>query len=342
MARQARIEYEGAYYHVMSRGDRREAIFEDAEDREMFMQTLGECCERSGWRVYAWVLMSNHYHWVLQTPAGNLVEGMRWFQNTYTRRFNTKHKKWGHVFGGRYKAVVVEGKEGDRGDYLISLMDYVHLNPARARLIKKDQGLGLLSYPWSSLAQGYALPPEKRKKWMAISEGLALYGYADQAKGRRLFVNRLEKWARENEGEMESPHEGLQNTLQRGWYWGSQSFRETLLGLVKKGANRNYRSSQMGREREADEAEQWLERGRLHFDVEGPLMEIPREVRLAIAWAIWRRTNQPQGWIAAQLSLHTAANVSQQVRRFQKDVEKSNKRHVNKKRESWIAFVKGR
>lgn len=77
MARRARIEYEGAYCHVMSRGDRREVIFEDAEDRMMFMQTLAECCERSGWRVYAWMLTSNYYLWVIRIPVGNLVEEMR-------------------------------------------------------------------------------------------------------------------------------------------------------------------------------------------------------------------------------------------------------------------------
>ena len=73
MARQPRIEFPGAFYHVMSRGDRHEPIFEDDDDRRMFLRTLTECCEKGGWRIYAWVLMSNHYHWVLQTPEANLV-----------------------------------------------------------------------------------------------------------------------------------------------------------------------------------------------------------------------------------------------------------------------------
>lgn len=102
MARQPRIEYEGAYYHVMCRGDRQEPICEDDRDRQMFLKTFDEGCARSGWRLYGWVLMSNHYHWVLRTPQANLVAGMKWFQNTYTRRLNTRHGKWGHVFGGRY------------------------------------------------------------------------------------------------------------------------------------------------------------------------------------------------------------------------------------------------
>ena len=92
----------------MARGYRRQAIFVDDRDRELFMATLGQACERAGWHVQAWVLMGNHYHLLLQTPRPTLVAGMQWLQNTYTRRFNTRHRLWGRVFGDRYKAVLVE------------------------------------------------------------------------------------------------------------------------------------------------------------------------------------------------------------------------------------------
>jgi REP element-mobilizing transposase RayT len=111
MARSVRIEFAGAYYHVMARGNRREAIFLDDDDRRFFLKTLSEACGRTGWRVHAWVLMGNHYHLFIETPEGNLVEGMKWLQNTYTRRFNIRHRKWGRLFGDRYKAVLVEGKQ---------------------------------------------------------------------------------------------------------------------------------------------------------------------------------------------------------------------------------------
>ena len=100
MPRAPRIEYGGALYHVMCRGDRREAIFRGDPDREMFLKTLGESCERAGFVVHSYVLMSNHYHLLLETPAGNLVAGMRWFQSTYTARFNARERKGGHVFQG--------------------------------------------------------------------------------------------------------------------------------------------------------------------------------------------------------------------------------------------------
>jgi len=167
MARSLRIEFAGAHYHVMARGNRRQDIFLSDPDRETFLTTLEQACERTGWRVLAWVLMSNHYHLALETPEPNLVSGMTWLQTTYTRRFNSRLGKWGHLFGDRYKAILVES-EGltdrrptvDRPpDYLRTLIDYIHLNPVRAGLISPDRDQSVLDYPWSSVAKGYALPP---------------------------------------------------------------------------------------------------------------------------------------------------------------------------------------
>jgi REP element-mobilizing transposase RayT len=88
MARQLRVEYAGAIYHVMNRGDRRELIFMDDADRQRFVETLGEVCAKTGWQVHAYVLMPNHFHWVVETPQPNLVTGMKWLLGTYTSRFN--------------------------------------------------------------------------------------------------------------------------------------------------------------------------------------------------------------------------------------------------------------
>lgn len=109
MARSLRLEFAGAYYHVLARGDRRERIFRDDLDRTFFLSALGEACGQTGWQVHAYVLMGNHYHLCLETPEPNLVApGMQWLQNAYTRRFNTRHGLWGRVFGDRYKAILVE------------------------------------------------------------------------------------------------------------------------------------------------------------------------------------------------------------------------------------------
>src|SRR6266567_6377078 len=99
MARSVRVEFPGAFYHVMARGNRREAIFLDKEDGKQFVKALGEVCAMTGWRVHAWVLLSNHYHLMIETPEPNLVAGMKWLQNTLTRRFNVRHRAWGREFG---------------------------------------------------------------------------------------------------------------------------------------------------------------------------------------------------------------------------------------------------
>ena len=131
MPRPLRVEYHGAIYHVMNRGDRREPIVRDEEDRKRFLETLGEACGKTQWEVLAVCLMPNHFHLVLETPQPNLVVGMKWFLGTYTSRFNRRHRQWGHLFSGRYKALVVDG--GSPG-YLRTVCDYVHLNPSRAGL----------------------------------------------------------------------------------------------------------------------------------------------------------------------------------------------------------------
>jgi len=122
MARKLRMEYAGAIYHVINRGDRCEPIFRDDQDRQRFLETLGEACRKTGWEVRAWCQMSNHFHLVMETPQANLVAGMKWFLGTYTSRFNQRHKLVGHLFSGRYKALIVDGSGNG---YLRTVCDYV-------------------------------------------------------------------------------------------------------------------------------------------------------------------------------------------------------------------------
>ena len=137
MGRKPRVEYDGATYHVMCRGNRREDIFRNDGDREVFLGTLAQACEQTGWKVCAYVLMPNHYHMVLETPEANLVVGMKWFQGTYTKRYNARNSEWGHLFQGRYKSVVIDPEETD---YFCTACNYVHLNPVRAHLAENPGG----------------------------------------------------------------------------------------------------------------------------------------------------------------------------------------------------------
>ena len=170
MARQLRVEYAGAIYHVMNRGDRRERIFMDDADRQRFVEALGEVCAKTGWQVHAYVLMPNHFHVVVETPQPNLVAGMKWLLGTYTSRFNRRHKFFGHLFSGRYKSLIVDGSGSG---YLKSVGDYVHLNPARAKLVVAD--VPLKSFAWSSWP-AYLLARSKRPAWLRVDRLLGEWG----------------------------------------------------------------------------------------------------------------------------------------------------------------------
>ena len=210
MPRQLRIEYAGAIYHLMSRGNRREAIFLDDVDRQDFLKTLAEACVKAGFEVHAYCLMSNHFHLVVETPQGNLVEGMRWLLSSYTLRLNHRHKLFGHVFSGRYKALLIDG--GSPG-YLKVACDYVHLNPVRAKLLGPEERL--LAYPWSSWGW-YLVAPEHRPGWMRVDRLLGEHGLgADTAAARQELERRMEESrAAAEDGAQWAP-------LRRGWYLGS-------------------------------------------------------------------------------------------------------------------------
>jgi putative transposase len=221
MARKLRVEYAGAVYHVMNRGDRREAIFKDDEDRRKFLVTLAEACGKTGWEVHALCLMGNHFHLVVETPQGNLVAGMKWLLGTYTGRFNRRHKLFGHLFSGRYKALIVDGS----GGYLRTVCDYVHLNPARARLLRPEDALR--GYAWSSWPE-YLKTPGERWPWLRTDRLLGEYRIPkDSPVGRREMERALESRRAGEDGEDYKP-------LRRGWCLGTDTFREELLGQMQE------------------------------------------------------------------------------------------------------------
>jgi putative transposase len=164
MARPLRIEFSGALYHVTSRGDRQEPIFEDDEDRLAFMKILAEVVKRFNWLCHAYCLMTNHYHLVVETPDGNLSKGMRQLNGMYTQASNRRHGRMGHLFQGRFKAILI-----DKDSYLLELTRYVVLNPVRAGLVRHPG-----KYIWSSYGAmvGEAPAPD----WLATDGLLTQFG----------------------------------------------------------------------------------------------------------------------------------------------------------------------
>jgi putative transposase len=154
MARPLRIEYPGAFYHVTSRGNEKKDIFKSRRDREKFISYLKSAVERYGAEIHVYCLMTNHYHLLLETPRGNLSEIMQHINGAYTTYFNVKRKRTGHLFQGRYKAIVVEADE-----YALELSRYIHLNPVRAGMVQAPQEYEWTSYKcYAGMAAGLQWP----------------------------------------------------------------------------------------------------------------------------------------------------------------------------------------
>lgn len=164
MARPLRIEFPGAIYHITSRGNARLPIFEDITDRNQFLDVLDGVVKRFKWRCYAYCLMNDHYHLVVETVEGNLSQGMRQLNGVYTQSFNRRHNQGGHIFQGRYKAILVE-----KENYLLPLCRYVVLNPVGSGLVKAPE-----KYFWSSYLATAGL--EKRPSFLKVDWILNQFG----------------------------------------------------------------------------------------------------------------------------------------------------------------------
>ena len=179
MTRPLRIEYPGAYYHVTSRGNERKNIFINKVDRNSFLSYLKSAHLRYGAEIHAFCLMNNHYHLLLETPKGNLSQIMRHINGAYTNYFNIRHKRRGHLFQGRYKAILVEADS-----YAGELSRYIHLNPVRAGMVDIPE-----KYGWSSYQ--YYIRRKKKLDWLTVDFILCYFdnGNVQAWKGYQEFIN---------------------------------------------------------------------------------------------------------------------------------------------------------
>jgi putative transposase len=193
MARPLRVEYPGAYYHIMNRGNRREDIFISNYDREKFLAYLAIITERFSINVHTYCLMNNHYHLLIETSEPNLSNAVKWLNGSYATDVNTKRKKGGHLFQGRFKSIIIEADE-----YLKHLSRYIHLNPVRAKIVENPSDFKWSSYP-------AFIGKEKEPEWLETNWLLSCFGKSKKEGKRnyKQFVEDIDVKAVEN------PHKNL-------------------------------------------------------------------------------------------------------------------------------------
>ena len=301
MTRKLRIEYEGAVYHVINRGNYRADIFEQSGARAAFLKCLDEACQKSGWIVHAWVIMRNHYHLALETPRGNLVPGMQWLQATFAARFNRFRKESGHIFQGRYKAILIEP---DRS--LGSLCQYIHLNPVRAKIVPASE---LARWPWSSCS--WITQPNERLSWFSPKEVLShAGGCKDTPLGRRDYVEFLERLSAEPQ---EQKNCGF-DQMSKGWAVGSIDFKNALIDEHKSklmeislGGNETIEARELFWEQQLQKVLSWISPTKQRDSAKSA------DWRVATAAIMKKHTTASNPWLAKRLEMGSPFTVSRLV-----------------------------
>ena len=298
MARKLRLQFEDAIYHVINRGNYRRDVFESAGAAQAFVDILAEAVTRYGWRLHAYVIMRNHYHLAIQTPRANLVDGMHWLQSTFATKFNRLRAERGHLFQGRYQAILVENAAA-----LGRVADYIHLNPVRSGVVTAEH---IAAFRWSSLGRFIRGP---RFDGLAASEWLAARGgWSDTTAGWQAYLNHLVALA---SNEADQAQAGFE-TFTKGWAIGGDAWRANLakthaLQVVTPGISSD-------EAREIKEA-QWstrlgellLKAGRTHADS----LKDPKSAswKITIALQLRREVGAAVPWIAGNLNMGQPSSV---------------------------------
>ncbi len=227
MARPLRIEYEGAVYHVTSRGNARQDIFVEDEDRHAFLEVLGDTVERFAWVCHAYCLMTNHYHLLIETPHANLSRGMRHLNSVYTQGFNRRHGRVGHVLQGRFKSILVE-----KESYLLELARYVVLNPVRAGMVRSAR-----HWPWSS----YRATAGQQEPLLLLTTEWILSQFSDDLKRATVLYRRFVGQGRDVE---------VWDRVRGGVLMGSERFVKAMSPLLREA----------GQHKEIPRRERWVSR----------------------------------------------------------------------------------
>lgn len=302
-----RVEFAGGCYHVINRGNYRRNLFTGKGAAEAFERALGEAAERYGWRVHAYVVMSNHFHLAVELTEPNLSVGMKWLQGTWIRRYNGLRKLIGRPFQGRYKALLAEP-----GEAFGQICHYIHLNPVRAKIVKPAE---VLKYPWSSLPKFVG---KDRPAWLEPAVVLGEAGrLADTPKSWTKYVSYLEFLA-----EHEPSKKALvAERLSRGWCVGGREFKKEMREeMALRGAKLERFAGLEPEAVQSERTELWEERLQALAKVAKiDLAALPKpkshadKVRLAAA--LKQSTSVSNAWLAERLGMGQPASASQFVRR---------------------------
>ena len=308
MARPLRVEFAGGCYHVINRGNYRRELFLGQGAAEAFERVLGESAQRYGWRVHAYVVMSNHFHLAIELTEPNLSDGMKWLQGTWIRRYNAVRRLVGRPFQGRYKALVVAP-----GHAFGQVCHYIHLNPIRAGVRAAGE---VADYPWSSLPK---FPCKDRPKWLEPATVLAEAGeLPDSAAGWKRYVQYLEFLGTDEVARQEL----AAYRMSRGWCVGDRMFRQDMKKIaVERGADlERYAGMEAGAARE-ERAEQWEE----HLQALARVAQIDLSAlppaksdasKSLLAAAMKASSSVSNGWLAQRLDMGEPASASQFARRW--------------------------
>ena len=298
MPRKLRIEYSGATYHIISRGNYRKDLFVQRGSGQAFERCIFEVVERCGWDLYAYVIMSNHYHLALRTPEPNLVVGMKWLQSTFATRFNRFMGERGHVFQGRYKSLLVTE---DRP--VLGLIDYIHLNPVRAGLCTIDslKSHTLSSYPKYWKRQ----PPDVLRRDVLAS----LCGFVDSSSGMRTYSKHLALCEEADPGRRDE----LLKKYCRGWFTGSAHAKAQLAKDITESMPAvDWETAELKDLNEARwesiVANEMKKEKISESDLKRARKAAPWKV--AIAKKLRRETTAPNPWIARRLQMGSPNYVS--------------------------------
>lgn len=291
VARKIRVQHPGALYHVINRGNYQSAVFQSAGATRAFERTLAQACERAGWRVHAYVIMRNHFHLALETPQPNLASGMQWLLGTFAARFNRLRAKRGHLFQGRYHALLVEDAAA-----LFRVANYIHLNPVRARIVPAER---IASYPWSSLHRWATRRPTP---WLTPDGILSALDLHHRPKPWGLYADYLSILAADP---VEQERQGFAG-MSRGWAIGTTGWQRTLA--------REFASLALSPGLEAAEA-RVINEGRWWEALEQALARTQKSShdivhdakgarwKIELATHLRQAVNAPYRWIAAQLHM---------------------------------------